>query len=273
MSMRYPTDGFAGNGDYVAFQYMKYNARGNGGGAGGGSIMLYMPETTPTVTNPNMWGRESMGGPGPLGLAKRRVGERVLGDLNSMDLSKGLDEEAQGRIKGGLKDMMRGIKKEGQAVGKQIGTEMVAGALGMSANSILQQRQGQIYNPNVELIYQGPQFRSFGFSFNMIPKSSGDAQAINAIIQEFKRWSAPKEAGGGMYEIPYVWQVSYMGPAAAHMNRFKPAALTAISVTDNDGYNYYAAHEDGAPVQTTLTLQFKEVDMILRDDHSGPRGF
>ena len=106
----------------------------------------------------------------------------------------------------------------------------------------------------------------------MIPKSSKDAQAINSIIREFKKWSAPKESGGGMYEIPYVWQVTYRGPASNFMNKFKPAALLAVSVTDNDGYAYYGAHRDGAPLQTTLSLQFKEVDMVLRDDHTGSRG-
>ena len=88
-------------------------------------------------------------------------------------------------------------------------------------------------------------------------------------------WSSPDAKGGGsMYEIPYVWQVSYRGPCASYMNKFKPAALTSVSVTDNDGLAYYGAHRDGAPLQTTLSLQFKEVDMVLREDHaSGRRGF
>ena len=275
MSLRYPSDGFAGAGDYVSFTPIEYSARGNMGGGGGGYITLYMPETTPPVSNVNAWGRtDQTGGQGPKGRAKRALAERVLGDLNQMDLTKMQSEETMGKIKGGLKDMVSGIKSQGQAIGKQMATEMVGSALEVSPNLILQQRQGMIYNPNVEMLYQGPQFRSFGFSFNMIPKSAQDAATIDAIILAFKTESAAQlTGGGGMYRIPKVWLVNYMGDAKNHMNRFKPAALTSITVTDNDGYPYYAAHEDGAPVQTTMTLQFKEVDMILKDDHTGPRGF
>jgi hypothetical protein len=271
-SLRYPSDGFAGSADAVTFKPVKYNGRSKGPVSGGGYITLYMPETTPTVVNSNMWGRESMGGAGPLGLAKRRAGETVLGDLAAMDLSKGMSDENKQKTIENLKGMFSEIKKDGQAIGKQIGLQMAGGMLSMSPNSIMQQKTGQIYNPNVELIYQGPAFREFGFSFNMIPKSSGDAQIINQIIREFKRYSAPNTSGGGMYEIPYVWEISYLGDAKNFMNKFMAAACTSVSVTDNDGIAYYGAHKDGAPLQTTLTLQFKEVDMVLREHHTGPRG-
>ena len=274
MSLRYPPDGFAGGGDYVSFQPVDYNSRDSGGGGGGEYITLYMPETTPTIANNNAWGSETVGGKGPFGKFKRDLGMSLAGGLNDISLTEMNSKEVMGQVKGGLRDMVKKAKAGGEGIGKQIATEFIAGQLTMSGNAILQQQQGQIYNPNVEMIYQGPQFRSFGFSFNMIPKSARDAAIIDAIILAFKTESAPQLAGnGGMYKIPKVWLVSYMGAAQAHMNRFKPAALVSISITDNDGYNYYAAHEDGAPVQTTLSLNFKEVDMVLKDDHTGPRGF
>ena len=216
-----------------------------------------------------------MGGPGPLGLAKRKLGETILGDLNKADIGKLHTEEEMQPFIDNIKDMVGDLKGLAKPALVQMGTQLAGEALGMSANSILQQKTGQIYNPNVELIYQGPGFREFGFSFNLIPKSSGDAQMISQIIREFKKWSAPSTqgAGDGMYKIPYVWQVSYKGPCASFMNKFKPAALTTVSVTDNDGIAYYGAHKDGAPLQTTLSLQFKEVDMVLREDHTGTRGF
>lgn len=272
MSLRYPADAFAGSADYVTFRHMKYSSRGGGGGGGGGGgIAIYMPETLPQVSNRNQWGQFEPG-IGLMGQAKLDAFGGLANTLGSTDLTKAMSEDQKTNAVNKMKGYFENLGANSQAIGKELAVQGAAGLMGYQPNQVMSVTQGMIYNPNIELAYSGPKFRSFSFGFNFIPKSSQDAMAVNMIISEFKRFSAPEAVSGGMYEIPHVWQINYMGPAAAHMNRFKPAALQSVTVQDNAGIAYYATHEDGAPVQTSLTLSFVEVDVITRKDHTGMRG-
>ena len=128
--------------------------------------------------------------------------------------------------------------------------------------------RGQIYNPNVELLYRGTGLRTFGFTYTFVPKSEQEARAVNEIIMEFKRWSAPDERNG-MWEVPHVWQVRYMsgGQQNRNMNAFKPAALTSVAVAHNPGLDMHATFANGMPIVTSMTLAFQETDVIVRADH------
>ena len=96
----------------------------------------------------------------------------------------------------------------------------LAAATGMTGQQLMSVTRGEIYNPNLEMFYAGPDLRSFDFSFQCAPKSSQDAQAIRQIIMEFKKWSAPKESGNKL-KLPHVWKISYGGAAKQYYNKFK----------------------------------------------------
>jgi hypothetical protein len=274
MSLRYPSDAFSGDADYVSFRHMKYTSRGSGGGGGGGGyITICMPEQMPPVNNKNNWGELSVFAPGPLGALQRDIAEEVI-NLTDINLKEGMSREAQNRGIDRIRGKFDAVVDNAGPLARQAALTNAAGAIKRSPSQVLSVTQGQIYNPNIELVYNGPGLRHFGFTFNLVPKSAGDASIISSIIREFKTWSAPKVISGGMYEIPHVWQISYMsgGGQNGFQNKFKPAALTDIIVTDNQGFGFYSAHEGGAPIQTTLQLGFQEVDVITRKDHSGMRG-
>lgn len=254
--MRYPTDR-TGN-DFVQFQHVKYSARG--GTAGGGGITLYMPENTPGVTNAQTWASSSNHFAGPKGQLKRRAADSI------MDISESGLSDPKGTISKVMENF-KGAPGAG-ALGRQYFLERTGEEIGLSANQIMSVTRGEIYNPNVEMFYEGPQLRSFTFSFNFAPKSSGDAQAAMRIIREFKKWSSPKEQGQ-KYEIPHVWKIKYSNK---NYNKFKPAALVAITVDYNAGLDQYMTFTDDAPIITSMELSFKEVEVITRKDHSGGSG-
>ena len=272
MSLRYPADGFSGDADYVSFKPMKYSSRGSSGGGGGGYIILYMPESLPAIQNSNNW-QEFTFGAGPMGGLAEDFVDEVMNlthtdftkPMTKSDYEKGID-----RIKGKIDEQLANIGP----LARQAALQGVAGGMKTTANHLLSVKQGQIYNPNIELAYTGPGLRTFSFRFKMVPKSQAEATAINNIILQFKKESAPKAVSGGMYEIPKVWQVTYMsgGGQNQYQNKFKPAACTSVVVQDNVGVGYYSAHKGGAAIETSLTLTFMEVDVITRDDHTGLRG-
>lgn len=69
------------------------------------------------------------------------------------------------------------------------------GASNLSDNSILSSTGGVIYNPMMEVLYDGPQFRQFQFQFILFAKSEVDAQRIHSIVRFFQKASVPSKGG------------------------------------------------------------------------------
>ena len=275
MSLSYPIHVNDGSNDYVLFQAHQYRSNnaypGQGGNKGGTSgpaegqpIILYMPNSTPQVDNGQSWNQKSF--VGPLGSLKAGLATGVAAAVN--DIS-GLNKENGQQVVEQLKSQFTNMKNQGGDAAKQLMIGAVAESMGMSASNALALAKGQIYNPNIELLYEGPGRRNFGFAFNFIPKNPSETQRVNDIIMEFKKWSSPKE-NGAMFEVPCIWQVTYMTGSGKNtrMNAFKRAALSNISVQANASSDMHATYEDGMPIATSISLMFQEVDTVTRQDHA-----
>jgi len=262
--LQYPADRPAG-ADFVTFGHTKYSSRGQGQGAGG--ITLYMPEKTPAVPNPQSWSSSHSYFAGPLGQVKRDVIE-TMADVATN--AGNPNAEAPGSI-GRAMERFKNIRNSAGPAGRQFALERMGGFMNLSANQILSVTRGEIYNPNVELIYDAPQLRMFTFMYSFAPKSRGEASAALSIIKEFKAYSSPAEKGGGKLEIPHVWHIKYSN---SKYNKFKPAACMNVNVDYNGALDEYMTFEDGSPIQISMSLQFKEVEIVLRKDHeSSQSGF
>lgn len=276
MTLKYPMELEDGLSDSILFTAHPYrtnksipgqvNPGGGTAAAAGSPIILYMPNSTPAVSNGQKWGDDTAAGP--------------LGDIQR-GLAVGAADVIQqpgaaiSNIQSKLKDQFNNIRNQGGGALKQLGMNAVAGMAGTTANGLLAMQRGKIYNPNVELLYDGPGLREFAFAFNFIPKSSQESQRVNDIIKEFKKWSSPA-ANGSMLEVPHIWNIQYMtnGKKNMNMNQFKKCALMNISVQANPTSDLHQSFPDGMPVVTSMTLAFQEVDIILREDHDeGNQGF
>ena len=279
--LRYPLEvGGTGSPDYMQFKPVRYRANrvraGQGampaeaaaapGVAGAMGVVLYMPNSTPPASNVNEWGDTGNSLAGPLGDAKRVIGgefAQVVQDTEDF-------QSFIPNLVDGLKDTAQGIQKAGGGAAKQLALQMAANTPFMASPiQLMSIEKGRVYNPNVELFYTQPRVRSFNFNFKLIPKSPVEAAAVNAIIKNFKKWSAPKKIEGGMMEIPYVWEVAYKtgGLDNPNMNKFKKMACTNVTAQANPGTDMHVAHEMGMPIEMVLSLGFMEVDIITRDDH------
>ena len=68
------------------------------------------------------------------------------------------------------------------------------GASGITDNGILSAAGGIVFNPNLEVLYEGPDFRTFQFQFVMFNKSKEDARSIYEIVEWFRDISVPSKA-------------------------------------------------------------------------------
>ena len=179
-----------------------------------------------------------------------------------------------------IRSIVEKLKKDaGPAVGQGITKAVGQMAGGASENQMLAMAKGEIFNPNMELLYEGPQLRNFSLSFTFLPKSPAEAAVVNDIIRHFKVNSSPSnDRGGNMFGVPNVFQVTYKKDGQDHpyMNRFKRSALADINVSYNAGLPFHSSFVDGMPVKTDMTLSFLEVDILTREDHereTAPVGF
>jgi len=151
----------------------------------------------------------------------------------------------------------------------------VVGAFGanVSVNQFLARSEGQIFNPNMELLFNGPTLRNFRFSFKMTPRSPEEAEQCKLIIRTFKMNMAPKVTNGRgeqslFLNTPNVFELRYKSGAANHpfLHRFKQCFLTDISV-NYTGEGVYATYENREPVSMIMDLTFKELEPIYDQDY------
>ena len=273
--LRYPVGAGASGSDYVTFTPTNYRTNADEGPApnnGEQAIVLYMPNSTPGIGNPNSWGDYQS--PGPLGAARRDAGRTITHAITGVG--------GEGAIQGFLTDSVNALAlgrnaKNAGGIAKQLALQAIPEKfLGGTPNQMMAMQKGQVYNPNVELIYQSPVMREFVFNFDFLPRNIGEAEVMNQIIKAFKSNSAPVDLNNGMFGLPMVWNVKYMSGAEEnrYMNKFKPAACVGVSVQANSSADMHISTAAGVPVQTSLTLQFREVDIITREDHDqAPQGF
>jgi hypothetical protein len=146
----------------------------------------------------------------------------------------------------------------------------------VSAETILARGAGIVPNSNLELLFQGPTLRSFGFSWRMSPRSELEARNVKRIIRFFKQGSSPRkvnsQSGAGARSLflgtPNVFKLSYKtgNEEISGLNKFKICALVNMSVVyAPDGT--WAAYDKGQPVSLTMSLSFNEIEPVYEDDY------
>lgn len=165
-------------------------------------------------------------------------------------------------------------------------TSSALGLLGgnVSAGQLLARQSGAIFNPNMELLFNGPSLRSFTFSFKMTPRSEQESREVKRIIRSFKTNMAPKTKNGGsvggsgiFLKTPNVFELTYRKGRRDHpfLHKFKQCFMTDVSM-DYTAEGVYATYDDATPISLNMDLTFKELEPIYDvdyDDNDGSVGF
>ena len=149
----------------------------------------------------------------------------------------------------------------------------LVGLTNLSLNQVLARSTGEIVNPNMELLFNGPTIRNFSLSFKLTPRGPKEAEQIKLIIRSLKKHMSPRNNEGVFLSSPHVFELRYKQGIKDHeyLHRFKICALQNMSV-NYTGENVYATYDDGAPVSTILSLSFKELEPIYAEDYEKSEG-
>ena len=134
-------------------------------------------------------------------------------------------------------------------------------------------RSGVVLSDRMELAFKGIDKRSFQYDFKMVPKSEEEAKEIKEIVNMFKVNMLPEFAGndthGRSLIVPNFFEITYMYNSNRNdfLHKIGRCVLESMNVTyGGDRYKTHAAVDGGAPpIQTTMSLTFKEIDLVTRE--------
>tara|TARA_R100000951_G_scaffold114521_1_gene119572 strand:- start:133 stop:1194 length:1062 start_codon:yes stop_codon:yes gene_type:complete len=155
-----------------------------------------------------------------------------------------------------------------QSQGAQVAALRLARRLNTEVAGAITTTTGIALNPNKRAALQGPNLRTFRFSFKMIPTTHEEAEEIKAIVQFFREEMHPenvRELGINSalrYPSKFFIKMTYNGKKVAH--NILPSFLTDVNVVYNaSGMSF---HKDGNFQETDLSLAFTEERTLNKRD-------
>lgn len=264
----YPT-GLGGNGqDFIEFKMIEYGGlstigQRNFGKNKDGTIKIlgraYLP-IQPSISDINTvdWQNDTIN---PL---------QAMGAEASLQVIRNSD------VKGAMDTLFRGLSdadiKEYLALwsaGKAVGT------------NIFSRFSGAVVNPNLELLFNGPQLRPFNFSFRLSPRSKDEAEQVKGIIRFFKKGMSVRRTEQDLFlKAPNIFEIQYMSGRKVDQDgnpinephraigKIKKCALTQCGVDYTPEGSYATFNDDDSTMtQYGLTLQFNELEPIFSEDY------
>lgn len=277
--LRYPDKMIDADTDYVEIQFYTYRppfsseaftqgslegynkSASDLGPPIGGPIKLYMPQDISAQYGGN-W--QDMNISNIARSALGATGQAFNGDLT----------QAAGTVISQMVDTIKEGLTKGTATAKLLSETLQQTNFGnFSVNDIFAGITGEIFNPNTEVLYKGPQMRGFILDFKMVPESDTEARNIKDIIKTFKYAVLPEFGNASsdgiatFVKVPAIADVTFMsgGRPNENVSQFKPSALTDLDISYTpDGA--WATYRDGTPVATNLRATFKELKMVYREE-------
>ena len=310
--LRYPLEALTGSTDYLQINIIEYKRQPNqftrpagfgantlsgtvGGTSSGslarrsvindGSILLQVPSNVQDGNAVN-FGDSSMNtlmgaAAGVVGNVMGAGGQAVADVVEGKrTLSQGLGDFGKD-VKDDAKKRLGDAQGLTSAAQKFMNAKLTSSALGVfggnvSAQQLLARQSGQIFNPNLELLFDAPTLRSFTFSFKMTPRSPQEAKQCKLIIRSFKQNMAPKTnledgqlGGTGIFlKTPNIFELTYKRGSRDHpfLHKFKQCFLTNFSV-NYTAEGTHTTYGDSTPVSMTMDMTFKEIEPIYDTDY------
>lgn len=129
---------------------------------------------------------------------------------------------------------------------------------------------GYPLNPQLEILFTGRGQRQFQFEILMTPTNKDETDSIDNIIKLLRSTSSPQRGsslGSLLMTPPSTYNIEFFkdGQPNTYIPKIKQCALQAIEV-DYSPSGVYSTFSTGHPVQTRLSLVFREIEVLFQDD-------
>ena len=281
--LRYPQKSIGKDDDYLEIGVIKYVPPGFGSDEDKRNLRA----PTGTEVNSKQKAEKTIQLPIPSNIGDTNQVNWGDDSLNSLALF-GVDQinkvlESK-NLFGGVGGLLQNVRRTGQEVLtkggaqeaiKQLFTSALVNSFGgnTTPQGLISRATGSVINPNMELLFEGVNLRSFAFDFDFAPRDEKESNVVKEIIRIFKQSMAPRTgsntAGAGLFiEAPNIFLLKYKSGNQDHpyLNKFKPCALTSMGM-NYTGSGSYATYADKTPVHMKLSLSFTELNPIYNEDY------
>ena len=135
---------------------------------------------------------------------------------------------------------------------------------------------GLARNKHMAIAYKGPgAFRTHTFTFNFFPKEKAESNMVKRIINDLKNGSTSRLPDVGtdnplsapFFSSPRHYKIKFLHAGIENKYLFQIGRSVIETITINhDPQSVVGFHKDGSPVQTRLTIGFKELEYITSAD-------
>ena len=133
------------------------------------------------------------------------------------------------------------------------------------AKAAVEISQGKVQNNRTEMAFEGIGRREFSFDFRMLPNNAKEAETIEKIVTAFRFHAMPEVDGdeltGRTMISPSTFDIEYF--PNTHLHKISTSVLQTVQV--NYGGDRTQFFVDDHPVETQLTLGFKELEIITKE--------
>ena len=222
-----------------------------------GSVTLPIPSQL-ADTNAVNWNQSEMN---DLQMGMMQAGSRIMNSGNLI-----------GAVQAEVNDGLNALGNNTQAGKQAIQAFLLGGIPGVGGtNKILGRLNGQMLNPNLELIFNGPTLRQFQYSFRLTPRSDLESRMVRSIIRFFKQGMSVKETTTNLFlSSPNIFQPRFynkQGKQHTFINTIKKCACTSFTVNYVPD-NTYMTLPNSSMTAYDISMSFTELDPIVDMDYS-----
>jgi len=165
-------------------------------------------------------------------------------------------------------DLVKLVGNSKSDIQKALAVHFAGEAVG--AQNLLSRTSGAILNPNLELLFNGPQLRQFSFTFRMTPRFKEEAEEVRKIIRFFKQGMSVKRGKSELFlKAPNTFLIQYLNNSKDHpyIGKIKECALLSCTVNYVPDQTYMTFSEIPSMTAYEMSLTFSELEPIYDDEY------
>ena len=161
--------------------------------------------------------------------------------------------------------------------GVQEGLKVFLAQQAAGVQGLLSRTTGAVLNPNLELLFRGPQLRPFSFTFTLSPRNRLESIQTRNIIRFFKQGMSVKTTASNVFlKSPHVFDINYRtfdrnGTEKTHpsINLIKTCALVDCGVEYTPDGSYMTFNDEERTMTSyKISLQFTELDPVYDKEYN-----
>ena len=211
--------------------------------------------------------------------------EIMVGDsANWSEVDQGIYGALAGNAKNGEELFKNAQQKVGELskssensdIGAVLAKTIGGGTPVGDAAAVILHNKGIATNPHTVLQYKGNSIRQYNFMFKMVPYDEAESQSIKAMCDTLRMGSygTKSDTAGFLLGYPDLFKITFKtsdGSTNQFLPSIAPCRLQTISVSNNSSGNLYFA--GGAPTEVNLSLMFREIRALTREDLTNMNNF